>query len=239
MRTWSLLVLAACEPTTVSGTVPEPTPAPVAPTVRRQLCLYGATQVTDGANPVFDDLCEALPDPLRNPVEDIAGFRIFELDDARAAMLTALDTDGDGLVTDADEAIVDVLGYSWGGVNALQLALHEEPGVTATRPLIGRVAVIDPFVPPHDEPIVLGGPVEQVWSYGHSESPSWDCSALAPLGPYRSRPIDCGSTDAPCAEYDLSRDRVVGHCTIVLEAGDWALENVVDGTSPAPETLRR
>lgn len=206
---------------------------------RHQLCFYGATEPGDGANPEIDALCESLPSLLRNDDSGLAGFRLYEGDLAEAAMLAALDTDGDGRITDDDTAIVDVLGYSWGGVITTQLDLHALEQVVSSGPVIGRVVTIDPFVPPHDVPLPIVGQVEEIWSYGHSIAPPWDCSTGAPLSPYRSRPIDCSTTTAPCTEYDLSLDRLVGHCSIVDEVGAWALANLVDGRRPAPESLVR
>ncbi|MCB9668710.1 MAG: hypothetical protein H6736_06785 [Alphaproteobacteria bacterium] len=217
---------------TPTGDTGEPLPPPAPPTVRHQLCLNGAGADEDGGNPFVTALCEGLPNVLRNEGDPF--FRTWELRLAREAMLEVLDTDGDGAVTDADEAVVDVLGYSWGGVNATLIDLHAEPGVTSRRPLIGRMALIDPFVPPADEPLVLAGRVEALWSYRHTVAPPWDCSAEAFAGPYIGRPMDCSSIDGPCVEHDVSADRTVSHCSIVSEVAPYVRANLVDGTSTAP-----
>lgn len=206
--------------------------------VRYQLCNFGAGEFDTGANPWVDEACEALPNVIRNPENGRAGFRIYELSDMRAAAIEALDVDGDGVVTVEDHVVLDVLGYSWGGVNTAQLDLAAQEGVDHPSP-IGRKVLIDPFIPPHDELLSVAGDIEAVWSYGHSVAPGWDCSTGAPLAPYRSRPLDCDSTEASCLEYDLSIDRTVGHCTIVVEVIDWAVENLLEGTTPAPASLLR
>lgn len=213
--------------------------SPEEPPTRLQLCNFGAGEFDTGANPWIDDACETFPNLVRSPETGRAGFRIYEVSAMREAAIQALDTDGDGLVTEEDNAVLDVLGYSWGGVNTVQLDLRDDERVQVLQP-IGRKVVIDPFVPPHDEPLTIGGEPEAIWSYGHSVAPDWDCSTGAPLAPYRSRPLDCTTTGAgTCLEYDLSLDRTVGHCSIVGEVIDWAAENLLEGTTPAPDALLR
>lgn len=230
-------MLAACTGESPSEPVTVGPEATWEPTERKRFCLYGATEPTDGANPWFEPGCEALPGLVRNPEGDLPGFRNYEFGDMVELLIDALDTDGDGLVTDDDSTIVDLLGYSWGGMNATRIDPHADERVQTDHALIGRMALIDPFVPPAGVLLPLEGEVEAVWSYRRTSSPDWDCSALAPLGPYEGRPLDCSTTDGACTEYDLSIDRVVGHCTIVPEVIDWAVENVLTGESPAPEAL--
>ena len=243
-RWWILLATACASASTAPNEVQNEAPADptLAPLQRVQMCFFGAVNAEDGANPRLAQLCETLPDLVRNDVSGHPAFEIVELDDAIDVMFDVLDQDGDGRITDADRVIIDLMAYSWGGVNSTRIDLHNDERVghlvDTERPLIGRLVLIDPFIPPADVPLELRGQLERVWVYGHTEAPTWDCSIGAPLAPYIGRPVDCSTTTAPCTNYDLSIDREVGHCSIVDEVGEWALANL-RGEDPAPPELIR
>lgn len=242
---FTVCVLSGCAP---AQEVVEPVSAPVAPDEeeteddvdllaeddrqRVQLCMYGAFVETDGGNPALTRICNQLPERVRAP-NGRAGFLITEEDQAREALFDVLDSNGDGIVDDDDDTVVDVVGYSWGGVLTSRFDLHLDDRVQSERPLFGRVVLIDPFIPPAGEALDVSIVSQRLWSYVHSEVPAQDCSNGVAFGPYVGRPLDCEGSAMDCLEFDVSTVSQVGHCSIVPVVEDWVLANLLDGTDPA------
>jgi pimeloyl-ACP methyl ester carboxylesterase len=210
------------------------------------LCMAGAFQRGDGANPAFERLCERLPGIAKecSGGRCYAMFSMVQVEQALEALIASLDSDRDGRVTGGDRRCdVALAGYSWGGVNALELArrVATSPRFDAERRTVARVALIDPFAPHVGARLEVAGNVQAIWSYRHSVSPPSDCSAHAPLGPYRGIPLACaGSTR--CRDRDLTADGVsrdeVGHCAIVEHVAA-AVEAHLTTGSDAPPIARR
>ncbi len=248
------LVFAACSqsvatpPTPlVSSLVAEPASAappavaPVEPTVRRQpdascevtVCLSGAGPKHVGGNPAFAQLCEPLPGLV--PACDAEGtcspaFQITEKKAALDAALAALDRNDDGRVGEGDPVCVfNIVGYSWGGVNATELAkafLHDER-IAPTHRAVDRLVLIDPYRPMARVEVPRG--VSRFHSIRQSDPPANDCSRNSPLGPYRGLLPRCEAAET-CEDLDVSntpdtryptsdgrtvRGRDVGHCRVV------------------------
>lgn len=150
---------------------------------------------------------------------------------AHQALFAALDTTKDGAVDAKDAPLrACVIGYSWGGVNAAEVArrLLSDARVTPERRGLARLVLIDPFAPA-TRAIPIPPGIGRVTNYRHSQAPARDCSARSPLGPYKGLPARC-PPKAVCDDHDLSQSRVdpgqevspaqVGHCSIIraLEA---------------------
>jgi pimeloyl-ACP methyl ester carboxylesterase len=143
------------------------------------------------------------------------------------AVFAELDADRNGVIDDRDPVFeLDVLGFSWGGVNALALArlMQVDPRMIAPRS-IRRLVLIDAYQPLAS--LWITPNVERTISFRHSRAPATDCSHGAPLGPYLGLAPTCGR-DQECFDYDFSlspRDTFagmlgseVGHCDVPTAA---------------------
>lgn len=222
----------------------EPSPeAPVddAPTASPErcvvtLCLSGAGSRRTGGNPAFARVCEPLEGLVRRCDPDgrcHPTFQITEKGAASEALFEALDRDGDGRVGANDAACeVNVVGYSWGGVNAVEItrAFLSDARVDPSRRSVSHLVAIDAYRPMAKLNVPEG--VDVFTSIRHSASPRGDCSERSPLGPYtgivpRCRAKQCSDVDlsaTPDASFEsLDRGRLrgarIGHCSIVGVAG--------------------
>ena len=200
------------------------------------VCMAGAFTREDAANPIFERTCAQLP----GIVEDCAGGQCYSMfafsarEAALEGLIAALDTNQDNLVDASDEACeINLLGYSWGGVNTTLLAgeFLADMRVAPARAVVDRMVALDPFSPLAGDSVEIVAGVQRFWSYRHTASPANDCSAGAPLGPYQGLPPLCAPS-VQCTDYDYSltpntvfngyTGAQIGHCTIV-EASDPAI----------------
>jgi pimeloyl-ACP methyl ester carboxylesterase len=128
---------------------------------------------------------------------------------------------------------LDVIGYSWGGVNAVDLAkrMHADARVRAPWG-VTRLVLLDAFQP--GAKLTIPPNVERVVSFRHSVAPPSDCSRDAPFGPYLGLAPRCvasaeaSARPAPiCEDFDFSLSSArfggrpgfkVGHCEVPLAA---------------------
>ena len=174
-------------------------------------------------------LCEGLPALVRDRSGPDAAYPFFrwnsDIDHALDVLVKNLDTDGDGTVTtDDDEFDINVVGFSWGGFNALDLIekVGKDPRFSASRRRIARFFALDPYrtdallfarktleIPPY---------VEELWEFRHTVAPERDCSRVVDglICPFTGRDPRCtGST--VCHDFDFSLDPAtshVDHCAI-------------------------
>lgn len=206
--------------------MPAPSPLPCEVT----LCMAGAFRRTDGANPRLARICG----DARRVVKDCSAdgktchslFNFAAIGLAHQALFAALDTTGDGTIDGKDTPLrACVIGYSWGGVNAAEVArrLTNDPRIASAQRRLDRLILIDPFAPAvRSIPVPPG--VRETTNYRHSKAPARDCSARAPLGPYTGLPAKCPA-QALCVAHDLSKAKLtaqqtvspaaVGHCSII------------------------
>jgi hypothetical protein len=192
------------------------------------ICLAGAFTRTDGANPRLARLCQRRP----GLVESCDGgtcqplFHFAAIKPAQQALFRLKDTNQDGKV-DAKDARRQacLVGYSWGGVNAVEVARRflTDPRVAPQQRHLTRLELIDPFAP-MTKTLQIPKGVARTVNYRHSKAPTYDCSARAPLGPYKGLPMAC-APGAICVDYDFSEKPIVvnqtvkpaniGHCSII------------------------
>jgi hypothetical protein len=203
---------ANVEDAEVEDAAPPPPPPPVRQVT---LCMAGALTREDGGNPLVEALCNVLP----NRLEDCGGARCYPMfafastNAAIDALVEALDDNGDGAVDAHDSPCeINLLGYSWGGVNVLSVAesFGSDPRVSTTRNRIDRVALLDAYSPLAGSDLAVPLNVARLWSYRHSVAPASDCSAAAPLGPYLGLPPRCDPSRSVCTDYDYSLAFAVG-----------------------------
>jgi pimeloyl-ACP methyl ester carboxylesterase len=141
------------------------------------------------------------------------------------AVFAALDTNADRVLDASDERCqLDVLGYSWGGVNAVDLArrMHADSRVGAPW-AVTRLVLLDAYQP--GAKLVIPPNVERVVSFRHSIAPANDCSRDAPFGPYLGLAPRCAAVPNAvsaqlCEDFDFSlsagrfRGGAVGHCDV-------------------------
>lgn len=215
----SALFCLACSPTPAPESLP---PIEVElPTCTVTACLAGAMTREDGANPWMAQLCEALPGTFTS-CDDTGRcypmFSAFGVDEALDAITKA---------QSRERCALHVVGYSWGGVNAVALAeaLHAQGHP------IEQLHLIDPFSPFAGPTLSIPDNVRRAFIYRHSSSPPNDCSRRAPLGPYAGFPpsSECGER---CVDLDVSltpqavfdaeprsyTGEAIGHCRIVRVA---------------------
>ena len=201
------------------------------------MCLTGAINHSSGSNSRFRNLCEDPRIPGRIPdcrsgkcYSTWGSFTQSPKRDLLPGLVDALDTNGDGYVNDRDQACqVNLVGFSWGGVNAVELAraFALSDKVSGSRATVDRLIVMDAFQPFRSETLKVPVNVSMARNYRHSVAPTENCSRWAPLGPYRGFPLRCPSWQS-CREYDYSMDpgglyrspygqyrgRNVDHCTV-------------------------
>lgn len=212
------------------------------------LCMAGAFTRSDGANPWFEDLCAQLPGLVTDGNQTM--FLFSARDGARDALIAALDDNGDGRVDAQDpECIIRLLGYSWGGVNTTVLGQEfvDDRRVAPERARIHEMYTVDPYAPTAGGTVEVPAEVDVYYELRHSSSPSDDCSAQAPLGPYEGLPPLCYPSTA-CFDHDYSlapslffmgaqyswRGDEVGHCGVVDVATPAILHMVRTG-QPYPD----
>lgn len=212
-------------------------PAP-APACDLTLCMAGAFQRTDGANPRLARVCSE----AARLVEDCGAagcaplFHFAAINAAHAALLKALDANADGVVDAKDPPTrICLVGYSWGGVNASLLAqqLLTDPKIAPERRGIEHLVLIDPFAP-MTRTIAVPAGVKHAVNHRHSKVPPGDCSQNAPMGPYLGLPMTCAPGVA-CTDLDHPG---AGHCSIVRRVAD-RITPLIGRAPPASPTPTR
>ena len=212
------------------------------------LCLTGALNQDTPSNQHFKNLCG--DSRLKGVVNDCGPFGCnnsfdsffqFPLLTVYPALVDALDRNQDGRVDEDDPSCeVNLLGFSWGGVNALSVAKHlaNDDQIAETRKRITRVVLLDAFQPLSQGRMDVPQNVAQVRSFRHSIAPEDDCSHGVIWGPYRGFGPLCES-DQDCVDFDYSEfpDSIfiaqsgppfygneVGHCDVPNVAHEAAIE---------------
>ncbi len=188
---------------------------------RVTVCLAGAFQLEDGANPLLEAFCDRQEGVLPFCPEEGGACRSMwpigaipvdslEPDDSvvYTALFGALDVDGDGLLTDLDAPRnTSVVGYSWGGINAskLSIMLASDPRVQTSWAPVRQMVILDPFLTTHPEGFDVAASVDRAWIYRHSLPPlnGRDCSNGAPFGPYVGLQPHC-EEGVDCADHDYA-----------------------------------
>ena len=258
---WALALMGCAEPKPEVDTTPSPLEAPrPASTCALTLCLTGAIDQTSGSNSGFTRLCDR--DEIPGLIEDCDGevcHRTHDsfLKDPTSAvyprLFDALDANGDGAV-DADDPYCDVnlVGFSWGGVNAIEVAraLGEDPRVAPAQRRVARLLVMDPYQPMASDKMRVPENVARTVVWRHSEPNPDDCSRIAPLGPYTGMAPICDPSQV-CIDVDYSRQpeadslplswrrrggRNIGHCGVPYTAAPEVFEELTGGNPFAPAT---
>ncbi len=188
-----------------------------------------------GGHRTFEAFCESAE--VQGRIDDcrlapcqptFATFPLLTAEPVWEVVFSALDANADGALDGSDELCqLDVLGYSWGGVNAADLArrMHDDPRVRAPWG-VTRLVLLDAYQP--GAKLTIPPNVERVVSFRHSTAPADDCSANAPFGPYLGLAPRCaadaaGSIKQVCEDFDFSLSSArfggrpgvkVGHCDV-------------------------
>lgn len=216
---------------------------------RRTVCLTGA-----GGHRTFESFCESplvvgrIDDCRNGPCHPT--FSTFPIPNAESvwkAVFEALDTTHDGQLNDQDEVVeLDVIGYSWGGVNAVDLATRMAKDERVEAPWrVKRLILLDAFQPGASLSIPTN--VDKTFSFRHSVAPANDCSKDALLGPYLGIALSCAASQT-CFDFDFSLSqeqrfgkqlgKSVGHCDVPRAAMD-AIEQLLRDEEPtkAPASI--
>ena len=221
------------------------------------ICLTGAIDQTSGSNSGFEALCGR--DELVGVVEDCDSGTCYRTHDSfmrspegavYPKLFAALDRDGDGDV-DADDPFCDVniLGFSWGGVNAVELArvLSRDGRVSRAQRRVARLLLMDPYQPMAAAKMRVPENVARTRVWRHSKPNPRDCSRVAPLGPYAGMaPLCAAGSDCEDLDYSATpsgpfvdtygrtwRGDEVGHCSVPLVATPGVLRELESGAAPA------
>ena len=177
------------------------------------LCLTGALNQNTPSNRHFAEICSS--EAVDGVVEDCTArgcsssfdsFFQFPYLSVYPALIEALDRNGDNVIDETDEACeVRLLGFSWGGVNALSIAQHlaKDRRIPEEKRTVSKVVLLDAFQPLSENRMVVPENVARVRSFRHSTAPADDCSQGVIWGPYRGfAPICSDSQD--CVDFDYS-----------------------------------
>jgi pimeloyl-ACP methyl ester carboxylesterase len=218
------LSAASLEVSSLPSATSVPIQAQVVPR-RRSVCLTGA-----GGHRTFESFCEStfvagrIDDCRNGPCHStFSTFPIPNADSVWKAVFDTLDTTRDGKLNAEDERVeLDVIGYSWGGVNAVDLAARMAADERVAPPWrVTRLILLDAFQP--GASLSIPDNVDRTFSFRHSVAPPNDCSSGALLGPYLGIAPTCAPSQA-CFDFDFSqspeqrfgaqRGKSVGHCDV-------------------------
>jgi len=222
------------------------------------LCLTGAMDHDTPSNAHFRALCA---DPrVKGLHSDCAfgqcrgtfdSFLQFPLLTVYPSLVDAMDRNRDGVVDHADPVCeVNLLGFSWGGVNVLSVAQHlaYDARIPATHRTVHRAVLIDAYQPFSTHRMHMPRNIASALSVRHSQASANDCSAHAPLGPYLGLSPVATSTQM-CADYDYSKaDHVlfrmadgrglygdeIGHCEVPAAAHEFIIAHLNDRAFDGP-----
>jgi hypothetical protein len=205
------------------------------------VCLTGAINQQSSSNDAFTSLCT---DPRVQGLVQSCGalgcestFSTFPTTNAQAvypSLFAAMDLNHDGFVDAADPpCALDLIGFSWGGVNAVDLANRyvSDSRVSAAR-TVTHLALLDPYQPLSSK-LTIPSRVDATAEFRHSIAPSSDCSNTAPLGPYFGIELHC-TAGQTCVDYNYSLSpsalfgafsgAAVGHCDVPAVAHEPVIE---------------
>ncbi len=207
---------------------------------------FGGDPYASGGNSELGDLCRALPNLIRDVDGWDADYPFFrwnaDLGHAVDVIVAALDTDGDGAVTESDADMeLNVVGFSWGGFDARDVIalIQDDERFSDERKTIARFFALDPY-----QTVALAFPrhvmqvpanVVTLYEFRHTIAPSDDCSRVIKwlVGPFTGREPQC-TGDTVCNDYDYSADDAtasVDHCGVPGAAAHAVLE-LIAGREP-------
>jgi hypothetical protein len=140
-------------------------------------------------------------------------------------IVQALDTNHDGRVTDADApAELNLVGYSWGGFNAHDVAerIAADPRFSSTRRGVTRLFTLDAYRTDYlllaRTEMRVSANVKAFYSFRHTKAPADECSRLIAglVGPFTGRDPLC-TGDTICRDHDFSAapaSEQVDHCDV-------------------------
>ena len=155
------------------------------------------------------------------------------------ALFDALDRNDDGQVDESDPVCkLNLLGFSWGGVNVLSIANHlrNDRRVSASHQNVTRAVLLDAFQPLSESRMSIPSNVQSVLSLRHSKASEDDCSLGLPCT-YLGLPPECVDGQE-CIDIDYSESpyhvfdqhmgpRVYGHAIGHCDVPSVGHENVV------------
>jgi pimeloyl-ACP methyl ester carboxylesterase len=158
------------------------------------------------------------------------------------ALVAALDTNDDGIVNNMDApADLWLIGYSWGGFNARDVAsaISIDRRFSPSRRSVARFIALDAYrtdwlVVARDG-LRVPSNVRAFDSFRHTVAPENECSVIfwGLVGPFTGRNPKCtGST--VCRDYDFSKafaTATVDHCDVPEKATPFVLD-LVAGRTP-------
>ena len=205
----------------------------------RTLCFAGPGPLDSDANRDLGELCRLAPGVVRRCQRDDSGqercasvWSLADRDAAIEALITTMDSDGDGRLVGAEQCSIHAAGWSEGAIVAaeqLPQALREDPRVPESAAVLERLVLIAPWAPGR-ESFAVAPNVRQAWIYRYTKSPEADCSRAleGDAGPRLSLEPRCSGATT-CWDYDYSREPLlafrgrrgvrsgaeVGHCSMV------------------------
>ena len=197
------------------------------------VCAPGAGEDGDSGNARLAALCDEMPGLVRRCDDGVC-----------SPFARGVDAIGEALdfvaATVPGDTVVSVVGYSWGGVDAVDAVARrtggEQPGAH-----VDALVLIDPFAPFRGA-LVAPPAARRVVDLRHSESNDDDCSLGMPLSPYRGLSLACDD-DSVCDEVDFSTEgsgdpAFNDHCAIVDAVGGivWSIVLPVSPSSTPDAT---
>lgn len=209
------------------------------------VCFAGASvpwdpYATDG-NPQLAEICKSLPNLVRPSATRDAQYPFHPWDSnearVRADVRRALDSDRSGKVDASDEPFeLNVIGYSWGGFNGLDLveAISRDAAYAPPQRVVARFIALDAYAIGFDTTnLRVPQNVREFYSFRHLKEPPTGCSQtvnlaigewIPPLagieliGPFVGKaPLCTGST--ACHDFDLGADDSgLDHCGLPAKA---------------------
>jgi len=155
-----------------------------------------------------------------------AQFSWIQSGAALDAVVAALDSNGDGRVTNLDDPhSLTVVGYSWGAMNAAEaFDLTRDRRFSSDRAVVDKMVLIDPYKPGRAQVMIPDSVVHAL--IVRQDGVGRDCTTTAPRGPYVGLPPVCGQ-DTQCEQRLLHG---IGHCRITA-ALDPAIASRVAGAT--------
>ena len=179
------------------------------------MCLAGAIDQNSGGNQHLLQICDR-PE-LKGVLEDCDDGICYSAFDSffpislyknsvYPTFFNALDRNQDGLVNEDDERCqITVIGFSWGGVNAIRLAndITKDSRISPSRKQIDLLITLDPYQPGKANKMKVPISVKKYVEFRRSLAPEEDCSNDAFLGPYIGFKPKC-RFGADCTDFDYS-----------------------------------
>lgn len=201
------------------------------------LCQQGLSDRTTGWDKNLFDLCEEAERADFLLVRDgsYPAFGALDQNGAYDALFEALDTNGDDRIDGRDAAAsIHLVGFSWGGINATDIAARwgRDTRIASSRRVVTAMVLLDPFQPLVSRATIPAN-VLYTWEYRQTVTTEGDCSIGPSLGfGYNGHRPRATSDVTFCTHYDLdSFMHGIGHCDVPLAATRAALENLLQHRS--------